>query len=68
MSGHRDTVRAAYVPDAVTGTLWFADRAVWVADGSRLLPFAARATARTYTDTHGGARVITYAEALERAS
>ncbi|AZM58824.1 MULTISPECIES: ABC transporter substrate-binding protein [unclassified Streptomyces] len=68
VSGHRDTVRAAYVPDAVTGTLWFADRAVWVADGSRLLPFAARATARTYTDTHGGARVITYAEALERAS
>ncbi|MFC8514364.1 ABC transporter substrate-binding protein [Streptomyces sp. NPDC057257] len=65
---HKDGIRAAYVPDATTGTLWFADKAVWVADGDRLLPFVAPATARAYVDGHGGARVITYAEALGRAS
>jgi NitT/TauT family transport system substrate-binding protein len=68
VAAHRDDVRAAYVPDTTTGTLWFADRAVWVADGDRLLPFVAPATARAYLDTHGGARLVTYAEALERAS
>lgn len=68
VSAHRDTIRAAYVPDATTGTLWFADKAVWVADGEKLLPFVAPATARAYVDGHGGASVITYAEALERAS
>ncbi|MET7478141.1 ABC transporter substrate-binding protein [Streptomyces sp. NPDC005648] len=65
---HQDSVRAAYVPDATTGTLWFADRAVWVADGKRLLPFVAPSTAKAYVDAHGGARVVTYADALERAS
>ncbi|MEV5726302.1 ABC transporter substrate-binding protein [Streptomyces pharetrae] len=65
---HQDTVRAAYVPDATTGTLWFADRAVWVADGTKLLPFVAPDTARAYTDAHSGARLVTYAEALERAA
>ncbi|MFE9704699.1 ABC transporter substrate-binding protein [Streptomyces sp. NPDC005930] len=68
VAGHRDEVRAAYVPDATTGTLWFADQAVWVADGGRLLPFVAPETARAYLAGHGGARVVTYAEALERAS
>ncbi|TDT37370.1 NitT/TauT family transport system substrate-binding protein [Streptomyces sp. BK208] len=68
LAGHRDEVRAAYVPDATTGTLWFADQAVWVADGGRLLPFVAPETARAYLAGHGGARVVTYAEALERAS
>ncbi|MFF9817061.1 ABC transporter substrate-binding protein [Streptomyces sp. NPDC014006] len=65
---HRDTVRATYVADATTGTLWFADQAIWVADGKKLLPFVAPSTARAYVDGHGGARVITYADALERAS
>ncbi|MFF4250983.1 ABC transporter substrate-binding protein [Streptomyces sp. NPDC001663] len=65
---HRDGIRAAYVPDATTGTLWFADKAVWVADGERLLPFVAPATAKAYVARHGGARVITYADALGRAS
>ncbi|MET9097585.1 MULTISPECIES: ABC transporter substrate-binding protein [Streptomyces] len=68
VAGHEDGIRAAYVPDATTGTLWFADRAVWVADGENLLPFVAPATARAYVDTHGGARVVTYADALELAS
>ncbi|MDR6980551.1 NitT/TauT family transport system substrate-binding protein [Streptomyces sp. 3330] len=65
---HKDGIRAAYVPDATTGTLWFADKAVWVADGATLLPFVAPATARAYVGTHGGARVVTYADALGRAS
>ncbi|MFF0593246.1 ABC transporter substrate-binding protein [Streptomyces antibioticus] len=68
VAGHNDGIRAAYVPDATTGTLWFADRAVWVADGENLLPFVAPATARAYVDAHGGARVVTYADALELAS
>ncbi|MEU6272919.1 ABC transporter substrate-binding protein [Streptomyces populi] len=68
LAGHEAGVRAAYVPDATTGTLWFADRAVWVADGERLLPFVAPATAQAYTAGHPGAHVITYADALRRAS
>ncbi|MFJ6393668.1 ABC transporter substrate-binding protein [Streptomyces sp. NPDC091972] len=68
VSAHQDGIRAAYVPDATTGTLWFADRAVWVADGDRLLPFVAPQTARAYISAHAGARVVTYADALERAS
>jgi len=65
---HKDGVRAAYVPDATTGTLWFADKAVWVADGATLLPFVAPATARAYVDAHAGSRVVPYADALGRAS
>jgi NitT/TauT family transport system substrate-binding protein len=61
-------VRAAYVPDALTGTRWFADKAVWVADGARLRAFVTRANAEKYAGTRPGARVIGYAEALERAS
>ncbi|MET7701669.1 ABC transporter substrate-binding protein [Streptomyces sp. NPDC005485] len=68
VAAHRDGIRAAYVPDATTGTLWFADKAVWVADGETLLPFVAPATAQAYVSAHGGARVITYAKALERAA
>jgi NitT/TauT family transport system substrate-binding protein len=68
VAAHRDTIRAAYVPDATTGTSWFADKAVWVADGDKLLPFVAPATAQAYVDRHDGARVIAYADALERAA
>ncbi|MEU6423623.1 ABC transporter substrate-binding protein [Streptomyces spiralis] len=68
VAGHKNGIRAAYVPDATTGTLWFADRAVWVADGDQLLPFVAPATAKAYVAAHPGARVITYADALGRAS
>jgi NitT/TauT family transport system substrate-binding protein len=68
VAGHRDDLRAAYVPDTTTGTLWFADKAVWVADGDRLLPFVAPDTAQAYIAAHGGARVVPYADALERAS
>ena len=68
VSAHKDGIRAAYVPDATTGTLWFADKAVWVADGDQVLPFVAPETARAYVSAHGGARIVTYAEALEQAS
>ncbi|MEH0546155.1 ABC transporter substrate-binding protein [Streptomyces sp. B21-105] len=68
VAGHKDAVRAAYVPDATTGTLWFADKAVWVADGTTLLPFVTPATAQVYVAAHGGARVVTYDDALGRAS
>ncbi|WP_217549004.1 ABC transporter substrate-binding protein [Streptomyces sp. GbtcB6] len=65
---HSNDVRAAYVPDATTRTLWFADKAVWVADGEQLLPFVTQATAQVYVDAHGGAQVVSYADALRRAS
>ncbi|MEU5779313.1 ABC transporter substrate-binding protein [Streptomyces venezuelae] len=64
----KSEVRAAYVPDALTGTLWFADRAVWVADGSELRAFVTPGHAKTYVGQHAGARVVGYAEALELAS
>ncbi|MFI6247086.1 ABC transporter substrate-binding protein [Streptomyces sp. NPDC051016] len=65
---HSGDIRAAYVPDATTGTLWFADKAVWVADGEQLLPFVTQATAKAYVAAHGGAQVVGYADALRRAS
>ncbi|WP_406439341.1 ABC transporter substrate-binding protein [Streptomyces sp. NBC_00631] len=65
---HSGGVRAAYVPDTTTRTLWFADKAVWVADGEQLLPFVTQAIAQTYVDAHGGAQVVSYADALRRAS
>ncbi|MFG2648032.1 ABC transporter substrate-binding protein [Streptomyces sp. NPDC048436] len=61
-------VRAAYVPDSLTGTLWFADKAVWVADGSDLRAFVTPSHAKTYVGRHSGARVISYADAVERAA
>lgn len=65
---HKSGIRAAYVPDATTGTLWFADKAIWVTDGKELLPFVAPATAQTYVGEHAGARIVPYATALEQAS
>ncbi|AOR32700.1 ABC transporter substrate-binding protein [Streptomyces fodineus] len=68
VAGHQDAVRAAYVPDTTTGTLWFADKAVWVANGDQLLPFVTPSTAQAYVTAHGGARTVSYREALEQAS
>lgn len=65
---HGKDLRAAYVPDTTTGTLWFADKAVWVADGGRLLPFVTPDTAKAYTAAHAGARTVSYATARELAS
>ncbi|NWF28722.1 ABC transporter substrate-binding protein [Streptomyces sp. PKU-EA00015] len=61
-------VRAAYVPDALTGTLWFADKAVWVADGAELRAFVTPASAKRYLDGHAGARIIRYTDAVGLAS
>ncbi|BDM70403.1 putative nitrate ABC transporter, periplasmic protein [Streptomyces nigrescens] len=67
VAAHRGSVRAAYVADATTGSRWFADKAVWVRDGGRLLPFVTRATADAWTRKHAGARTVDYAAALEQA-
>jgi len=57
-------VRAAYVPDAVTGTRWFADKDLWVQDAAKLLPFTTEDGVRTYLAAHPGARRVSYQEAL----
>ncbi|HEX3784090.1 MAG TPA: ABC transporter substrate-binding protein [Pseudonocardiaceae bacterium] len=65
-------VRAAYVPDAATGTRWFADHDVWVDDpaasaDARLLPFTTQSGAVAYTAAHPGTRIVSYADALTLA-
>ncbi|GII82811.1 putative nitrate ABC transporter, periplasmic protein [Sphaerisporangium siamense] len=66
------TYRAAYVPDAATGTRWFADKAVWVRDPARdatarFLPFTTAAGAGEYVSRHDGARVVDFRTALKEA-
>ncbi|MFE5485816.1 ABC transporter substrate-binding protein [Streptomyces sp. NPDC056527] len=61
-------VRAAYVPDAVTGTLWFADKAVWVVDGAELRAFVTPSGAKAYAAAHPGSRIVDYAAAVGLAS
>nr|WP_238558935.1 ABC transporter substrate-binding protein [Rhodococcus rhodnii] len=65
-------VRAAYVPDAVTGTKLFADHATWVADpaappSSRYLPFATAAGAAEYRAEHATTVTVSYEDALAEA-
>lgn len=67
-----EELRAAYAPDATTGTRWFADLMTWVRvpdapDTERLLPFATPATADQYVAEHDGARVVDYEQALAEA-
>jgi NitT/TauT family transport system substrate-binding protein len=57
-------VRAAYVPDAELGTRWFADKAAWVQDGQRFLPFGTPAGARRYLAAHPGSVAVDYQQAL----
>jgi NitT/TauT family transport system substrate-binding protein len=61
------TVRAAYVPDALTGTRWFADRMVWLRQGARFVPFATQESADDYRAQHPAARPTTYDAALSTA-
>ncbi|MCK2218364.1 ABC transporter substrate-binding protein [Actinomadura sp. ATCC 31491] len=61
-------VRAAYVPDTVTGTRWFADHAVWLRQGTRFLPFTTQDGAGAYRAEHPGAEPITYEAALKAAA
>ncbi|MGM7646061.1 ABC transporter substrate-binding protein [Nocardia sp. JW2] len=58
------TVRAAYVPDAELGTRWFADKAIWLRDGTRHLPFTTQAAADRYRGTHRTAIAVTYDQAV----
>ncbi|HEX6405410.1 MAG TPA: ABC transporter substrate-binding protein [Pseudonocardiaceae bacterium] len=65
-------VRVAYVPDASTGTRWFADHMVWVDDRqaaaqTRFLPFATEAGARDYLRAHPGAVQMSYPDAAAAA-
>jgi NitT/TauT family transport system substrate-binding protein len=57
-------LRAAYVPDTLTGTRWFADRDLWVRDGAALLPFTTEDGAQAYLAGHPGAARLSYQEAL----
>jgi NitT/TauT family transport system substrate-binding protein len=68
LAAHPGKARAAYVPDAATGTRWFADRAVWVADGGRFLPFTTVSGARAWVAAHPGARRVSYRAALRGAA
>lgn len=58
-------IRAGYVPDAVTGTRWFADKSHWVRDGVRFLPFVTATAAAKYVAAHSGSAKISYAEAVK---
>ncbi|GGN21946.1 NitT/TauT family transport system substrate-binding protein [Actinoplanes campanulatus] len=60
-------IRAAYVPDAGTGTRWFADKSTWVRDGDRFLPFVTEAAALAYNTAHPGSRVLAYEKAVNEA-
>lgn len=60
-------VRAAYVPDTVTGTRWFADRSVWLKDAGNFLPFTTQEGADAYRDAHPKTEPVSYAAALEAA-
>ncbi|MEV0620120.1 ABC transporter substrate-binding protein [Nonomuraea sp. NPDC050404] len=62
------TVRAAYVPDTVTGTRWFADHAVWLREGDEFRPFTTQDGADAYREEHPEARPITYEDALKESA
>jgi NitT/TauT family transport system substrate-binding protein len=59
-------VRAAYVP-TINGTRWFADKAVWISDGGKLLAASTPTGAAKYVAEHSGATQITYEAALAAA-
>ncbi|MFB4287413.1 ABC transporter substrate-binding protein [Nonomuraea sp. ATR24] len=60
-------VRAAYVPDTVTGTRWFAGHAVWLRAGADFLPFTTAEGAAAYRAAHPDAEPITYEDAVKAA-
>jgi NitT/TauT family transport system substrate-binding protein len=57
-------VRAAYAPDATTGTRWFADKSTWVRAGNRFEPFVTAAAAQRYASAHPGSAVVAYEQAV----
>ncbi|MFI0899115.1 ABC transporter substrate-binding protein [Streptomyces sp. NPDC020983] len=75
LAAHPDkgAVRASYVPDALTGTRWFADRAVWAVDpaaapDARYQPFTTPDNARAWLAKHPGARLVDLAQAVRGAA
>ncbi|GGK33440.1 ABC transporter substrate-binding protein [Nocardia camponoti] len=58
------TVRAVYVPDAELGTRWFADKASWLREGARYLPFTTPAAADRYRAAHPSAVAVSYEQAV----
>ncbi|MEZ0578702.1 ABC transporter substrate-binding protein [Nocardioides sp. MH1] len=59
------SVRASYLPDAVTHTRWFADKMLWAKDGTDLVAFATEESRGGYLSDHQGAQPLTYADALD---
>ncbi|MFQ6394234.1 ABC transporter substrate-binding protein [Nocardia sp. KC 131] len=57
-------IRAAYVPDAELGTRWFADKAVWLREGDKFLPFTTSAAAQRYRHAHTTAVPVAYDQAV----
>jgi NitT/TauT family transport system substrate-binding protein len=66
-TGRGATVRAAYITDTEFGTRWFADKAIWVRDGQKFLPFATQAGAQRYIAGHPGTAAVDYRQALAGA-
>ncbi|QRY64309.1 ABC transporter substrate-binding protein [Gordonia sp. PDNC005] len=60
----KKTVTAAYITDALVGTRWFADHAVWLKDGGVFHAFTTADNAAAWRSTHPTATPVTYAEAL----
>lgn len=65
-------LRAGFVPDALTGTRWFADSSVWAEDpkagkDDRFQPFATAENARDWIAEHPGARRLSYEDAVRKA-
>lgn len=59
-----ERLRAAYLPDAQTGTRWFADRMLWLRDGEELLPFATEQSRSEYAADNPGASELTWDQAV----
>jgi ABC-type nitrate/sulfonate/bicarbonate transport systems, periplasmic components len=72
LAAEKGEVRAAYVPDTVTGTHWFADRSVWLRDpgakaNERFLPFTTQEGADAYRARHPETEPVSFDEALKEA-
>jgi NitT/TauT family transport system substrate-binding protein len=70
--GAGQPVRAAYVPDAATGTRWFADHSAWLRDPAaapddRYKPFTTESGARAYAASHPGTVEVGYLDAVADA-
>ncbi|KXO91270.1 ABC transporter substrate-binding protein [Tsukamurella pseudospumae] len=67
LAGTGRKVKAAYVSDALTGTRWYADRALWLRDGDAYVPFAGPDARDRYLAAHPSAVPVEYRALLEEA-